>query len=164
MFIIVDAGMAVTIFFLVVLFGITGVEALGVWISENFIWIIIGLIIISIIKSIIFLKETSCGPVASVVCAICDAVRLIPVGYFLWVLFNGFAELAHAGALEMLFGVILNFLGAAIFLLPGGAVFYLAESLCSSAIEDDGDCIMYIIWTVLGIGAQMLLFFIFGVL
>lgn len=52
----------------------------------------------------------------------------------------------------------------AIFLLPEGAIFYIAESLCSSAIENDDGCILYIIWTVLGIGAQMLLFFIFGVL
>lgn len=57
MLIIVDAGMAVAIFFLVIFFGMTSVEALEVWISENFIWIIVGLIIISIIKSIVFLKK-----------------------------------------------------------------------------------------------------------
>lgn len=29
-----------------------------------------------------FFKEESCGPIESVVCALCDAIRLIPVGYF----------------------------------------------------------------------------------
>lgn len=89
MLIIVDAGMAVAIFFLAIFFGMTSVEALEVWISENFIWIIVGLIIISIIKSIVFFKEESCGPIELVVCALCDAIRLIPVGYFFW-FFLGF--------------------------------------------------------------------------
>ena len=55
-----------------------------------------------------FFKEESCGPIESVVCALCDAIRLIPVGYFSG-FFQGFAELAHVGAIEMIFGLISNF-------------------------------------------------------
>ena len=164
MLIIIDAGLACAIFFLMVLFGATGVEAMGAWVSENFIWIIVLLIVISIVKSAIFLNESSCSFAEAVVCAVCDGIRLIPVGYFLWVFFQGFAELAHEGAIRMLFGVLLNFLGAAIVIVPEGAIFLITEYLCSALIEDNGSCGTYIIYSVLGVGAQMLLFLVFGVL
>lgn len=108
--------------------------------------------------------ESSCSFAEAVVCAVCDGIRLIPVGYFLWVFFPGFAELAHEGAIRMLFEVILNFLGAAIVIVPEGAIFLITEYLCSALIEDNGSCGTYIIYSVLGVGAQMLLFLLFGVL
>lgn len=164
MFILIDAGLACAIFFLVALFGATSAEAMGAWISENFIWIVVLLIVISIVKSAIFLKKSSCDFVEAMICAVCDGIRLIPVGYFLWVFFQGFAELAHEGAIRMLFGVILNFLGAAIVIVPEGAIFLITEFLCGSVIEDGCGVGGYVILSMLGIGAQMLLFLLFGVL
>lgn len=161
MYIIFDLGLIGVVILVLTVLGITTVGALGAWIAENFEIVLAIILLASVIRTLVFAKESKLGLGKIFLCSLCDCARILPIIYFLWIFFSGFTGLSNRSGLGFLFGVVNNILGFALFCLPELGIITLVEQSCLNMLEDKNmNMLLYVLVSVIGIGLQMLLFWI----
>ena len=87
MYIIFDLGLIGVVILVLTVLGITTVGALGAWIAENFEIVLAIILLASVIRTLVFAKESKLGLGKIFLCSLCDCARILPMIYFLWIFF-----------------------------------------------------------------------------
>lgn len=161
-----DLGTVCFILLFMAFVGAASAAELGLWISENFGWVVIIILAFSLCKSLIVQNKVKMPFENKFICSVADTVRLIPATLFLKDMLESIPDLGNVGVFNFIFELLGLILGVCIVVLPMMFLIFGTESICYSMIESldsPKNIAKYILVSAVGAGLQMIVLKLCGI-